>query len=101
MISIVTGRIPRIYKTLNAYCTFGLFPKVCLVQDVYTLMLLYFCVLAFMCASVESYPLAHEIRLTDESYALGEFILSSCAFISLGNHSKLFVARMNLGKITR
>ena len=64
-------------------------------------MLLHFYVLAFMCASVEFYPLAHEIRLTDESYALGEFILSSCAFIGLGNLLKLFVARMNLGKITR
>jgi len=34
----VNGRIPRIKRKLNAYCTFGIPLRVCLVQDVYTLM---------------------------------------------------------------
>ena len=103
-ISAVNGRIPRIKRTLNAYCNFGLFPKLSLVQDVYTLMRLHALmhVFAFMCASVDFDPLAHEIRLTVESYALGEILFSRAANHSVhGNRWKLFVARMNLRKITR
>jgi hypothetical protein len=40
-------------------------------------------VFAFMCASVESHPLAHEIRLTVESYALGEIHFSRAAIHSV------------------
>ena len=37
-ISTVNGRISRINRMLNAYCTFRLILKVCLVQGVYSIM---------------------------------------------------------------
>jgi len=37
-ISVVNGRIPRIKRKLNAYCTFRISLKVCLVQGVYIFM---------------------------------------------------------------
>ena len=106
-ISFVNGRIPRINRMLNAYCTFRLLLKVCLNQGVYTIMqsknqtLFEFSICVCVCQRRISVDALNTVvdRLTRTP--LGDSFTYSARLHCLSLTSLFFCSRMISDKVTR